>query len=216
MRVNFKNILIDGLPATGKKELGQKLAKRLSSSFFNETMSSFVKNALRNFYHDPEKNALLLELTFLIQRYKNYSTILLSDLYKPEKAVFTYSLERSKIYATYTLNDYELKVFDTIYTMLAKPITIKHDLIIFLYSSPKTIIRKLKETKRVDSKLISLEYTEGLLKLYYNHYSRLRGTPVIFLDIEKINRYDEKTIENIVDSIREAKPGINIFNPLHP
>ncbi len=211
----FKNILIDGLPRTGKKDLGRKLSEKLHYTLISD-VQSIPTQILEYFYKDIERNALLTELSFLIQRYKQLNTILISDIYKPQRSISTFSIEKSKIYATYTLNDHELTVFEKIYEMLSRPIPIKYDLIIFLYASPKKILKKIKDNPRGGEERVSLEYLEGLLNVYYNHYSKLRGVPLIFFEIDNPNNgFDETLLESIVDFMDNVRPGINLFNPPH-
>ena len=212
----FKNILIDGLPRTGKKDLGRKLSEKLHYTLISD-VQSIPTQILEYFYKDIERNALLTELSFLIQRYKQLNTILISDIYKPQRSISTFSIEKSKIYATYTLNDHELTVFEKIYEMLSRPIPIKYDLIIFLYASPKKILKKIKDNPRSGEERISLEYLEGLLNVYYNHYSKLRGVPLIFFEIDNPKKeFDDVLLESIIDFMDNVRPGINLFNPPHP
>ncbi len=212
----YKNILIDGLPRTGKKELGRKLSEKLHYTLISD-IQSIPTEILNYFYKDIERNALLTELSFLIQRYKQLNTIMVSDLYKPNRSISTFSIEKSRIYATYTLNDHELTVFEKIYEMLSRPIPIKYDLIIFLYASPKKLLKKIKDNPRNGEEKISLEYLDGLLNVYYNHYSKLRGIPLIFYEIENPHRdFKEDILESIIDFMDNVRPGINLFNPPHP
>ncbi len=212
----FKNILIDGLPRTGKKDLARKLSEKLHYTLISD-VQSIPTQILEYFYKDIERNALLTELSFLIQRYKQLNTILISDIYKPHRSISTFSVEKSKIYATYTLNDHELTVFEKIYEMLSKPIPIKYDLIIFLYASPKKILKKIKDNPRSGEERVSLEYLEGLLNVYYNHYSKLRGVPLIFFEIDNPRKeFDNVLLESIIDFMDNVRPGINLFNPPHP
>ncbi len=216
MATLYKNILIDGLPRTGKKELARKLSEILHYTFISD-VQSMPREILHYFYRDIERNALLTELSFLIQRYKQLNTIMVSDLYNPHYSVSTFSLEKSKIYATYTLNDHELMVFEKIYEMLSKPIPIKYDLVIFLYTSPKKLLKKIKANPRNGEANMSIEYLEGLLNVFYNHYSKIRGIPLIFYEIEEPEKeFQQELIENIINFMDNVRPGINLFNPLHP
>ena len=216
MAKSYKNILIDGLPRTGKKKLARLLAETLEYSFVSD-IQSFAEHTLTQFYKDIERYALLTELSFLIQRYKQLNTMVISDIYSPNRSIFTFSMEKSKIYATFTLSDHEFTVFKKIYEMLSKPIPIKHDLIIFLYSTPDTLLKKIKKTPIKGEEKMSLEYLEGLFQVYNHHYSRITGIPIVFFENEYPERdFENNIVEQLIDFIDDLRPGINLFNPLHP
>ena len=213
MNNRFSSILIEGLPRTGKKELGRKLSKVLKFSCALE-IQSIPSQILTHFYREPEKNALLTELSFLIQRYKQFTT-LMSDLYQPNKYVFTFSMEKSKIYAAYTLSDYELRVFEKIYEMLSKPLPIAYDVIVFLYTKPSDLLKRIRKNPKEGEGKISKEYLDGLLRVFYNHFSKQTGVPVVFFDVKNFEcGFDEQTVENLADFLQTAKIGINFFDPL--
>jgi len=210
----FKNILIDGLPRTGKKDLGKKLSSQFHYTLISESPADEIINY---FYNDIERNALLTELTFLIQRYKQLSTILSSDLYSPNSTLFTFSLEKSRIYASYTLNDHEYAIFNKIYEMVAKPVSIKYDLVIITYADPQKILKMITQSPKKGENLISKEYLEGLTKAYYNHFSRMTGTAIVFVDTEDLETsFENKGFSQFVDYLKRVKPGLNMFDPLHP
>ncbi len=213
MENGFSSILIEGLPRTGKKELGRKLSEVLKFSCALE-IQSIPPQILAHFYKEPEKNALLTELSFLIQRYKQFTT-LMSDLYQPNKYVFTFSMEKSKIYAAYTLSDYELKVFEKIYEMLSKPLPITFDAIVFLYAEPSDLLKRIRKKAKEGEGKISKEYLDGLLKVFYNHFSKQTGMPVVFFDVKNFeNGFDSQTVEALADFLQTVKIGINFFDPL--
>ncbi len=210
----FKNILIDGLPRTGKKELGRKLSSKFHYTLISESPPDEIINY---FYNDIEKNALLTELTFLIQRHKQLSTILSSDLYEPNSTIFTFSLEKSRIYASYTLNNYEYAIFNKIYEMLAKTVQLKYNLVIITYAEPKEILKRINQNPKNGEEKISEEYIEDLTKVFYNHYSKISGTITVFADTENYeNGFGEEWINNLIAYLKNVKPGLNMFEPLHP
>ena len=216
MAKNYRNILIDGLPRTGKKRLGRLLSEKLEYTFISD-IQSFAEHSLSQFYKDIERYALLTELSFLIQRYKQLNTMVISDIYSPNRSIFTFSMEKSKIYATFTLSNHELVVFEKIYEMLSKPIPIKHDLIIFLYSTPDKLLKKIKKKPLNGEEKMSLEYLEGLFQVYNHHYSRLTGIPIVFFENEYPERdFEDDIVEQLIEYIDDLRPGINLFKPLHP
>lgn len=208
-----KLILIEGILRAGKKEFAENLASHLNYKLIEE--ASPDPAILNNFYSSPENNALVTELYFLVNRYKQLSKAAERDLFSPSETILTFSVAKSRIYASLTLTEDELKIYDSIYPMLSAT-GVNPDLVIYLYGDASYMLKKIKENRKKGEEFMTKEYVEALIEAYHTHYYRHRACPVVFVDLSNLNGIalsDKRLAIDIERFMDNLKPGANFYVP---
>ncbi len=211
--VRRKLILIEGILRAGKREFAKNLASYLNYKLIEEDAPDPA--ILNNFYSAPEKNALITELYFLVNRYKQLSKAVERDIFSPSETILTFSIEKSRIYASLTLTEDELKIYDSIYPMLSAT-GIAPDLVIYLYGDPSYMLKKIRENKKKGEEFMTKEYVEALVEAYHTHYYRHHSCPVVFVDLSNLGNIklsDKRLAADIEAFMENVKPGANFYVP---
>lgn len=163
----FNNISVEGNIGVGKTSLATKLSQDLNKKLILE---SFDKNPfLKKFYEKPNKYALKMELTFLVDRCKELNDFNnRPDLFKAG-IIFDYHIQKSLIFAGVTLNETDFKLYKNIFFLMTKNI-IKPDLTIFLIQSKKNLINNIKKRDRLYEKKITSQYLSKISEAYLSTF----------------------------------------------
>jgi deoxyguanosine kinase len=117
------------------------------------------------FYENPERYALQLELSFLVERFRQLKDELESSLFH-QSIIADYYLKKSLVFAAETLEDDDYKlysgIFHTMFSSLPKP-----DLYIYLHTKPEQLLKNIARRGRTYESGISKEY---LLKIQQSYF----------------------------------------------
>ena len=128
-------IAIEGVIGAGKTTLAKMLAGRLNADLLLE---EFEDNPfLPNFYKEGGAYAFQTQLFFLLSRFRQQQSLTQIDLFH-SFIISDYVFERDRIFASVTLNDSELKLYDQVSSVLQRNVP-KPDLIVYLQSSVPVI-----------------------------------------------------------------------------
>jgi len=208
-----KLILIEGILRAGKREFAKNLASYLNYKLIEEEAPDPA--ILNNFYSAPEKNALVTELYFLVNRYKQLSKAAERDLFSPSETILTFSVAKCRIYASLTLTEDELTIYDSIYPMLSAT-GVSPDVVIYLYGDPSYMLKQIRENRKKGEEFMTKEYIEALVEAYHTHYYRHHTCPVVFVDLSNLGDLklsDKRLVADIEVFMENLKPGANFYVP---
>ena len=195
----FNSISIEGNIGVGKTSFATKLSKDLNKKLILE---SFYQNPyLKKFYEKPDKYALNLELTFLVDRCKElYDLKNQPDLFK-SGVVFDYHVQKSLIFAGVTLSEIDFNLYRNIYYLMTKDL-IKPDLTIFLMQSSENLISNIRKRDRPFEKSISPEYLIKIEKAYKRSF-QINEDKFFKIDVSNLD-YVESNIDymNLIFKIK--------------
>ena len=208
--MNYKSISIEGNIGVGKTTLAKLLSNDLGYKLILET---FENNPfLKDFYENLNKNALPLELFFLAERYELLK-LNSEDMFFPG-TVSDFIFDKSKLFAVNTLKDYELNIFNKIFSLMKK--TVKNpEILIYLHSDLSSLQNKITKRGREYENNIQSDYLKKLNDTYLDYISKRSEFPVILIDVTNIdfknNSKHFKLIKNII--FQEHENGVTKFIP---
>ncbi len=192
-------IAIEGNIGAGKTTLAKKIATDFNAKL---VLERFAENPfLPNFYKDQARHAFPLEMSFLADRYQQFSDDTSQyDLFK-SFMVSDYDIFKSLIFAKITLQKQEFdlyrKIFDFMYKEVKKP-----KIYIFLYQTTERLLENIKKRGRNYEQGITPEYLDSINRGYFNYIKGYPELNSLIIDISEMdfiaNPEDYETIIGII------------------
>lgn len=207
-----RHIAIEGVIGAGKTTLAQKLSQRLGARL---VLEQFEQNPfLPKFYEDPEHFAFQTQIFFLLSRYKQQQELFQADLFHSH-IVTDYIFEKDKIFAYLTLQDEELKLYETLLSSIEKNIP-QPDLVVYLQSSVERLMANIRKRNRKMEENMSENYIRELNEAYNYFFFRYKSTPLLIVkstDIDFVNNPDD--FEELLEQIqRPNRAPVEYYNPM--
>lgn len=149
----YRHIVIEGPIGVGKTSLAKLIANRLEGDLLLELPDE--NPFLERFYQNPARYALQTQLFFLFQRIGQLRELNQHDLFST-RVVSDFLLEKDSMFASITLDEEELKLYQQIFDH-QKPQTPKPDLVIYLQASPEALLERVHKRGNSYETPITLE-----------------------------------------------------------
>ena len=215
MNIQQKNfIVIEGNIGAGKTSLVKKIAEQFKAKMILE---EFSDNAfLSKFYTNPDKYALSVELSFLVERYKQLTDSLEENTKVNEFPfiISDYYISKCLIFANDNLPKEEFSLYNNIFDIMfnGKTKLRKPDLYVYLDVKSDKLLKNIKIRGRQYEKNIEKIYLDQLAKSYFKYLKENNDMKILIIDTNELNYVTNKTdYELIIDAIfnKEYKNGIN-------
>ncbi|MGD8305935.1 MAG: deoxynucleoside kinase [Ignavibacteria bacterium] len=208
---DIKYIAIEGVIGAGKTSLAKKIKNRLSADIILEEFDA--NPFLEKFYGDRNRYAFQTQMFFLINRFKQQEELNQEELFV-EYTVADYLFEKDRIFAYLNLSSEELKLYESIYPLLARSLR-KPDLVVFLQSSTDRLMHNIKSRNRKIERALNRSYIEKLSEAYNHFFFRYNSTPLLIVnstDIDFVNSEDD--FDELFKQIFRFDRGVKeYFNP---
>lgn len=204
-------VAIEGPLSSGKTALATQLARKLEGQLILDRASE--NPFLGDFYRDPGRYAFKTQLFFTLSRYMQQETIAQRDLFHP-LVISDYLFVKDRIYASLTLDDRELALYEKLAGLMEGEIS-RPDLVIYLQCDAATLGRRLRERRGDRSNRISDEYLVAVVEAYNYYFLHFEETPLLILQAEDIDLIlDERVVNDLLEKLGEPHSGIRFWNPM--
>ena len=176
---NYQYICIEGNIGAGKTSLTHELGKALQRKIILE---EFENNPfLVDFYKEPEKYALSLELHFLYTRIKQLNEVQSIIKIQENRVVADYNIEKCLLYAQMNLKESDYieyqKKFNELTINLIQP-----DFFIYLDAGLERLLQQIKQRGRSYEKGIKVDYLLNLKEKYERYLQGQQHLPVLWIE----------------------------------
>jgi len=194
-------VAIEGNIGAGKTTLARKIADEHNAKL---VLERFADNPfLPKFYNDQSRYAFPLEMSFLADRYQQFTDDTTQfDLFK-NFMVSDYDIYKSLIFAQITLQKEEFKLYRKMFNFMYNEVK-KPDIYIFLYQRTERLLENIKKRGRAYEQGIDKEYLEKINRGYFDFLKGFPHRKSMIIDIADLD-FVENTAdyELIIDKILE-------------
>ncbi|MFS4493558.1 2-amino-4-hydroxy-6-hydroxymethyldihydropteridine diphosphokinase [Maribacter sp. 2308TA10-17] len=158
-------IAIEGNIGAGKTTLANKIAEDFNGKL---VLERFADNPfLPKFYEDQGRYAFPLEMSFLADRYQQFTDDTSQyDLFK-SFMVSDYDIYKSLIFAQVTLQKEEFTLYRKLFNLMYKEVK-KPKIYVYLYQSTERLLKNIKKRGRDYEQNIEPEYLEKINSGYFD------------------------------------------------
>ena len=179
-------IVVEGPIGAGKTSLARRLSEHLGKELLLEDPDS--NPFLGRFYEDPRRHALATQLFFLFQRTQQVAGLKQIDLFN-RGTVADFILDKDTLFATLTLSDDELHLYQQIYSHLM-PQAPTPDLVIYLQASPDKLLERVRKRGMAYERHISGDYLVRLADAYSRFFYQFSAAPLLIVNSDHLNFVD--------------------------
>lgn len=202
------HIAVEGAIGVGKTTLAQALADRLNSSLILEQADD--NPFLETFYENPERHALAVQLSFLFSRMKQWQELHQQELFH-QGIVTDYIFAKDRLFATITLSDAELALYDQVARAVAADMP-KPDLVIYLQSKPDVIMNRIRNRGRRFERGLNGDYLKRVITAYDQYFFRYQETPLLIVQTDKLNFAERpEDIDALIDRVGRMRSGTEFW-----
>ncbi len=203
-------IAVEGVIGVGKTTFARMLAERIDAELLNEEV--FENPFLVDFYKNRKRYAFSAQLYFLISRFQQQQQLMVRDLFA-QRIVADYLFAKDSIFASVTLSDRELTLYNKIAPTLTADIP-RPDLVIYLQASTPTLIKRVQKRNFSFEKSIDYDYLEVLNKAYDYYFFNYTDTPLLVVKTDEIDFVNTpEHFDDLIEQIQKPISGKKYYAP---
>tara|TARA_R110000868_G_scaffold52221_4_gene165280 strand:+ start:72616 stop:73761 length:1146 start_codon:yes stop_codon:yes gene_type:complete len=204
-KLNF--IAIEGNIGAGKTTLANQISEDFNAKLILER---FADNPfLPKFYEDQARYAFPLEMSFLAERYQQFTDDTSQfDLFK-SFMVSDYDIFKSLIFAKVTLQEEEFKLYRKVFNFMHKEVK-KPGLYVYLYQNTERLLENIKKRDRDYEQNIASDYLEKINRGYLDFIKSAPEHNTLIIDISELDFVQQPDDYNfIIDKIVAYSVSLN-------
>ena len=183
----YRYIVVEGPIGAGKTSLARQLSDHAGKNLLLEDPDS--NPFLARFYEDQRRYALATQLFFLFQRAQQVAGLKQFDLFD-RGTVADFILDKDPLFATLTLSDDELRLYEQIYSHLT-PQAPAPDLVIYLQASPSRLFARVRKRAVAYERDITEHYLNRLADAYRRFFYQFTAAPLLIVNSDHLNFVDD-------------------------
>ncbi|MCI0694090.1 deoxynucleoside kinase [candidate division KSB1 bacterium] len=208
MRLQY--IAIEGVIGAGKTSLATRMAEKFGGRLLLELHEE--NPFLPDFYRDPRHYAFSTQMFFLLSRYRQQQEIPQRDLFQ-QLLLADYIFAKDRIFASLTLEERELALYDKVAKLLERDIP-PPDLVIYLQSSTERLMANIRLRNRSYEKPMAEEYIRDLNEAYNRFFFNYTATPLLVINATEIDFvHNEQDFDELVAQLRRPISGVQYYSP---
>ncbi|MFJ8264299.1 deoxynucleoside kinase [Rummeliibacillus sp. NPDC094406] len=157
-------ITVEGPIGVGKTSLSKIISETFGFHLLKEIVDE--NPFLNKFYEDINEWSFQTEMFFLCNRYKQLNDIKKYIAVNDQPVVADYHIFKNLIFAKRTLPSSEFHKYEDIYQILTEDM-IRPNIVIYLYASVDTLMKRIAMRGREFEKMISRDYMNQLVADYH-------------------------------------------------
>ena len=203
-------IAVEGVIGVGKTTFAGMLAERLQAELLNEEV--FENPFLVDYYKNSKRFAFACQLYFLISRFQQQQQLMVRDLFA-QRIVADYLFAKDTIFASVTLSERELALYNKIAPILARDVP-RPDLVIYLQIALSKLVRRIGTEGSTLEKNISEKYLEDICEAYDYFFFNYQASPLLVVKADDIDLSREEDVEDLIEKIGQMKKDTLYYVPL--
>jgi len=191
--LNF--IAIEGNIGAGKTTLANKIAEDYNGKL---VLERFADNPfLPKFYKNQSRYAFPLEMSFLADRYQQFTDDTSQfDLFK-NFMVSDYDIYKSLIFAQVTLQKDEFNLYRKLFNLMYKEVK-KPFIYIYLYQSSERLLENIKNRGRAYEQNIKANYLDKINKGYFDFFKSYPEQNTLIIDVGELDFVERSEDYNLI------------------
>jgi len=192
-------IAIEGNIGAGKTTLAKKIAADFNGKL---VLERFADNPfLPKFYEDQNRYAFPLEMSFLADRYQQFTDDTSQyDLFR-NFMVSDYDIYKSLIFAHVTLQKEEFELYRKLFTLMYKEVK-KPKIYVYLYQTTERLLENIKKRGRDYEQNIEPAYLEKINQGYFDFIKSYPEQNNLIIELGDLDFVESETDYNsIIDKI---------------
>lgn len=209
MLEKYHHIVIEGPIGVGKTSLARLIAQHQNATLLLEQPDE--NPFLAKFYEDSVRYALPTQLFFLFQRIAQLRHLTQQDFFN-SMVVSDFLLAKDSMFASLTLDEEELKLYQQIYQHQS-PQAPTPDLVIYLQASPQTLVERIQKRAVPYEVNITEAYLTQLSDAYSRFFYHYDSAPLLIVNTEHLNPLEHpEDFELLLGQIAGMKGRREFFN----
>lgn len=192
-------VAIEGNIGAGKTTLAHKISEDFRAKL---VLERFADNPfLPKFYEDQSRYAFPLEMSFMADRYQQFTEDTSQfDLFK-NFMVSDYDVYKSLIFAKITLQPDEYLLYRKVFTLMYREVR-KPNLYLYLYQTTDRLLDNIKKRGRAYEQEIKPDYLEKINRGYFDYIKSFPEQKTLILDVsERDFVHNTSDYEHVLDKI---------------
>jgi len=207
----IRHLCIEGVIGVGKTTLCKMLQSTLNARLILEEAEE--NPFLSKFYANRIEYAFQTQLWFLVSRHKQLSEKFAQEDLFHWLTLSDYMFAKDGIFAAINLDENELALYNRIASNLARDIS-RPDYVVYLQASTDVLLERIKKRGRTFEQNVDVNYIETVNEAYNHFFFHYTASPLLIINTGRIDFVkNPHHLDEIVQQIVQAKPGVNFYYP---